>query len=150
MTVFVDFVYARGCSACHSCMHYMDIINAKYPNVIVRYLDINKKAITEFYKKNLVIDVDTAPMEESRKKVLKESGRNQLMGTPTIVVWSDKFPHKAFIVKYGCAGRQVSLAEQDVMWESIMKQISILVDLEDGLVGSILDVVYEDMGWEKW
>ena len=150
MTVFVDFIYARGCSACHSCIHYLDELSARFPEVVFRYLDIQKKHVTEFYKRYLVMDVESAPMSEERKRAFLKSGRKQLMGTPTIVVWSDKMPSKAFIVKYGCAGRNVSPAEQDISWENVKKKIATLLSLEDGLLNDPIDIVFEDIGWVKW
>ena len=150
MTVFVDFIYARGCSACKSCQHWVRIIKHRYPSVVVRWLDINGYGVEKMYKNNFEIDVVSANMPEDKKKKYLDRGITKLRGTPTTVVWTDHYPDRAYVVKYACAGRNVSLAEQEVAWEDILKKIDQLVKIDDGLTENPLYIVFKDMGWAKW
>jgi len=117
---------------------------------VVRYLDINMDGIEKMYRRNFEIDVISANMPEEKKRRYLSRGMTKLRGTPTTVVWTDHYPDRAYIVKYACAGRNVSLTEQESAWSDILDLVDKLVKADDGLLESPLYFVYKDIGWAKW
>jgi len=152
MTVFVDIYTSRTCPVCKAMKHWERIIQYKYPEVVVRHIDVYNEKVDKFYRRNLVIDVRTARMDEKTKKSLLEMGMETLKGVPTIVIWSDKYPlyGKIIHVKYGGLGSRHSPLEQDEDWKRVMRIIDYLYRCENGF-GDIHEVMmteYEfDVGW---